>query len=185
MKWIIILVGLLTLAGCKDTGHEGLSLGITPPTSYSAGPKAGSEQGTAAFCVNTRTSNVVFAVWVGEGGGGSIRVRNIPARTPGTLLRDYDIEATLAGVPVVFQTTDEKYGPVKIGADTFNLAEGTLFLVLKRDAYVSVHQTSLAKLDAIPDGKLNTAALSPEYFRQLAERDAEIKAFWGGAAPAK
>jgi hypothetical protein len=101
------------------------------------------------------------------------------------MLRDHELDALLAGVLVSFQTTDEKFGPVNIGSDSFDLAKGALFLVAKHDAGFVVRQTDLAKLDAIPDGKLNTAALTPEYFRQLAERDADIKAFWGGAAPAK
>lgn len=180
-RFILLAELALGLAGCRDSGREGASLGICGPISYSAGPKPGVEQGTAALGVDSRSSNVIFAVWVGEGGGGSIRVRNVPARTPGTLLRDHELDALLADVPVSFQTTDEEFGPVKIGSDSFDLAKGTLFLVAKRDARFVVQQMDLAKLDAIPDGKLNAAALTPEYFRQLAERDADIMAFWGGS----
>jgi hypothetical protein len=148
------------------------------------------DQGSIAMVVkihgaNGGESDPVFAVWVGEGGGGSVNIREVPARTPGTLLRDHEFEASLAGMHIEFQTGDEKYGPVKIGSESFDLANGALFLVSKRNAKPEVMQMNLAKLNVMPLGTLTLAQATNEYFRALARTDPDINAFWKEPARTK
>lgn len=181
IKTVGVLIGLvvLSLTGCKRSG-PGASIGICGPTSYSGGKQAGLEQGSFASCVDLRASNVIFAVWVGEGGGGSIRVRNVPAHTSGTMLRDHECEALLGGVSVSFQTTDEKYGPVNIAGASHDLANGALFLAVNRGGKLEVRQMDIAKLKLGAPGEQKPDSLTPDFLRKLAGEDADIKAFWSG-----
>ena len=179
---LLIGVAALALTGCNRSDRESAIIGFGPPMSYSGGPraKAGSEQGTIGICINLRPTNVIFVVWSGEGGGGSFRLRNIPAHTPGTLLRDHEIEAVLGEVPISFKTTDEKYGPLLIGEEPFDLAKGGLFLVVNRASKRVVKQMDLAKLKLEPTGANKPADLDNDFFRKLAEADADIRSFWTG-----
>ena len=171
-------------------------MGIWGPSSYwhaaaeqGKPPLPGIDVGTMAMAVRIHhpdgAQTPVFAVWVGEGGGGSTRFRDVPSRTPSGTRRDQDMEFTLAGVPVEFHTTNGVGGLVNIGRDSFALAQGDFFLVAKHDGKLDVKQLPLAKLNLPPVGTNSLGQITTDYLRTLAATDADISAFWTAAAGPK
>lgn len=183
------------LSSCKPA-PPGPQLAFWGPNSYwhaGEGGKAsaslpGVDQASYAMGIwQTKGSNAVpaFAVWVGTGGGGNVRFVEVPSRTPSATRRDNDLYFGLADVPVEFHTIDGKNGPVKIGNDSFDLANGALFLVAKQGAKLEVKQMNIAKLNMKPAGTHTLAEMQTEYWRELAKTDPELRAFWEAAAKAK
>jgi hypothetical protein len=184
------------LAGCKPAPRPGPTLAFWGPGSYwhaGEGGKAsaslpGVDQASYAMGLwQTNGSNAVpaFAVWVGTGGGGHVRFAEVPSRTRSATRRDYDLFLELADVPVEFHTADGKEGPVKIGNDSFDIANGALFLVAKHGAKLEVKQMNIAKLDVKPAGTHTLEELKTEYWRAFAKADPDIRAFWEAAAKSK
>lgn len=182
------------LPACRPKALTGHGVAIWGPNSYwfaakQAGqkPSPGVDQGSiaAGLCFQIPAAMTpAFAVWVGEGGGGSISGRT-EVLTQEPLQRVCHYTGTLAGVPIECRTPDGKTGTIKVGSQSFELAQGALFLVSKAGTNVVVKQTQITKLNLRPDGTLPTETLTIEFLRELARTDPELQAFWNPAAVAK
>jgi hypothetical protein len=82
-------------------------------------------------------------------------------------------------------TRDGKTGAVKIGDQTFDLADGALFLLSTRGDRPRVKQLKQAKLDLTPEGSRTVSQIEMPAIRELGKSDPDIKAFFTGAAAAK
>jgi hypothetical protein len=82
-------------------------------------------------------------------------------------------------------TRDGKAGAVKIGDQTFDLADGGLFLISTRGDRPRVKQLKLAKLNLVPEGKQTVIQLEMPAIRGQGKSDPDIKAFFTGAAATK
>jgi hypothetical protein len=185
----LLLVALLMLSACQRSQSPSPGVGVWGPTSYTfpaadagKGPLPGVEQGSIAIglCYQGATSSVpAFAVWVGEGGGGTISGRTeVLTETP--LQRVCAFTGTLAGVSVECQTTDGKTGTIKIAGESFQLEQGALFLVVTTAAKPVIKQMPFARLNLKPE-----TYPSIESLRALAGIDSDIRAFWQPQASAK
>jgi hypothetical protein len=184
----LLLVALLTLSACRRSQSPSPGVGVWGPTSYTfpaadAGkrPLPGVEQGSIAMglCYQGATSVPAFAVWVGEGGGGTISGRTeVLSQKP--LQRVCAFTGTLAGVSVECQTIDGKTGTIKIAGEAFQLEQGTLFLVATTAAKPEIKQMPFARLNLKPE-----TYPSIESLRALAGIVSDIRAFWQPQASTK
>ena len=117
-----------------------------------------------------------FVIWGENSGGGGTAPRQ--AGDPRGSARYY---CTLGDVRVEGLTPDGRTGTVKIGAESYDLAKGRLFLVSIKDAKPRVKQISLAKLDLKPEGKSTPEEVTTEQLKELAKTDADIQSFFIGA----
>ena len=163
------------------------SAGVWGPCSYwTASEHAGKQpvqgigKGSVAGGVWYDEPNVpmpLFVVWVGEEGGGSIS-SDTSAVDPATKTRLTMFTGSLARVPFECRTTDGKPETIKVGGESYRLAQGPVLLVSKSGPKLQVKQLPLAVLHPNPDGTLPFKDMDHVYFKNLASTNTNVRAFW-------
>ncbi len=122
----------------------------------------------------TWNDGAAFVVWT----DGTSTSRGTSPRQPSDPRGSARYDGKVGDLNIECVTLDGLTGKLKIGASSYELAQGRLFLVGAEETTPRICQMSLTKLDLKPDGNQSDEQMTLEYLRALADTDPEIRAFF-------
>lgn len=175
-KYCVICLAILSMWGTGCGYRTTPARGVKHVTwSRSEGNKetvAGIDQ--ADINIFTWNNGAAFVVWT----DGTSTNRGTSPRQPSDPRGSARYDGKIGDMNIECVTPDGLTGKVKIGSESYDLADGRLFLVASKDGTPRICQMSLAKLDLKPDGALTEEQITLEHLRELARTDADIRSFF-------